>query len=264
MTEKIKLDFNEPHVIYRLKNGERVVGVTTALGMLNKPALPLWGFNTGKEPMFKSIDEAVIKTNCSLNGLTKSEAISWAFSVGQERKYQNLYGGMDKAANIGTIAHAILNARENGQEIDNSNIAEDNWNFACDCVKSHDKWFGAMTIKTIFAEKQLVSEKFKYGGMLDKYALIVDEETLIDYKSGKDIYDDYFIQLIAYSNLLLENGYPVKRAIIVNMPKTKGDNFKIDSKSIDSLFEAGYFEKFLAARDVYYSDQKIKQYKEVL
>jgi hypothetical protein len=121
-----------------------------------------------------------------------------------------------------------------------------------------------MTIKTIFTERPLVSERFRYGGTLDKYALIMDEETVIDYKSGKDIYDDYFMQLIACAELLIENGFPVKRAIVVNMPKTKGDNFKIDSKSVDSLIEAGYFEKFLAARDVYYASQKIKDYKEVL
>jgi hypothetical protein len=61
--EKIKLDFTEPHIVYRLKNGEKVVGVTTAIGTLNKPALPLWGFNTGKAPMFESIDDAALKTN---------------------------------------------------------------------------------------------------------------------------------------------------------------------------------------------------------
>ena len=48
------------------------------------------------------------------------------------------------------------------------------------------------------------------------------------------------------------------------MPKTKGDNFNIASKSVGSLVEAGYFEKFLGARDVYYAGKKIKAYKEVL
>ena len=261
---KVKINFEEPHVVYRLKNGQTVVGVTTALGMLNKPALPVWGFNTGKEPRFKSITEAAEFGNINIKKLKKDDAVSWAFSVGQDRKYQSLYGNVDKAANIGTIAHAILNARENGQEIDHTNISDDNWNFACECVKSHDKWFESMTIKTIFAEKELVSELYLYGGKLDKYALVSGEKTLIDYKSGKDIYDEYFVQLSGYINLLIENGYPVDRAIIVNMPKTKGDNFKIDSKSVTSLFEAGYFEKFLAARDVYYADKKIKAYKEVL
>lgn len=261
--EKVKINFNEPHVTYRLKNGEVVVGTTTAIGMLNKPALPMWGFNTGKEPRFKSIDEAAETTNCNLKKLKKEEAIRWAFGVGQERKYQSLYGQRDKAANIGTIAHTILQVREQGLEVDNSNIDEEAWNLALKCVESHDKWFEGMTIETIFVEKELVSEVYRYGGKIDKYAYVTKEETLIDYKSGKDIYDEYWVQLTAYINLLLENGHPVKRATLVNMPKTKGDNFKIDSKSVDSLFEAGYFEMFLAAKDAYYAAQKIKAYKEV-
>lgn len=261
---KVKINFNEPHVTYRLKNGQAVVGTTTALGMLNKPALPIWGFNTGKEPMYQNLTEAAKLQNIRLSKLKKGEAITWAFNVGQARKYANLYGNRDKAADIGTIAHEILRAREMGAEIDNSNIAPDDWELALKCVASHDKWFEGMQIETIFCEKELVSEVHLYGGKIDKYAYVTDEETLIDYKSGKDIYDEYFYQLTAYVNLLLENGYPVKRAIIVNMPKTKGDSFKVDSKSVEALFEAGYFDMFCAAKAAYYASKKIKAYKEVL
>jgi hypothetical protein len=109
-----------------------------------------------------------------------------------------------------------------------------------------------------------VSHIYRFGGKIDKLALVTGEQTLIDYKSGKDIYIEYFYQLTAYCQLLIENGYPVKRAIIVNMPKTKGDNFKVDSKSVDSLFEAGYFDVFQGAKDVYYASKKIKAYGEVL
>jgi len=262
--EKIKINFSEPHVTYRLKNGQAVVGTTTALGMLNKAALPIWGFNTGKEPMFQNLPEAVKATNTKPSKLKKGEAMVWAFNVGQQRKYASLYGNRDKAADIGFIAHEILRAREMGAEIDNSNIAPDNWEIALKCVASHDKWFEGMQIETIFCEKEMVSEVYLYGGKIDKYAYVTGEETLIDYKSGKDIYDEYFYQLTAYVNLLLENGHSVKRAIIVNMPKTKGDSFKVDSKSVETLFEAGYFDMFCAAKDAYYASKKIKAYKEVL
>lgn len=261
--EKVKINFNEPHVTYRLKTGEAVVGTTTALGMLNKPALPIWGFNTGKEPMYSSLPEALTANKVKAYKLKKSDAMVLAFNLGQARKYSNLYGQRDKAANIGTIAHEILKAREQGLEVDNSNIAEDDWKLALKCVESHDKWFSGMDIETILFEKELVSEVDRYGGTIDKYAYVTGEETLIDYKSGKDIYIEYFYQLTAYVNLLIENGYPVKRAIIVNMPKTKGDNFKVDSKSVESLFEAGYFDVFRGAKDVYYATKKIKKYGEV-
>jgi len=261
---KVKINFDEPHITYRLKNGTPVVGVTTALGELNKPALPVWGFNTGREPRFNSIDEAARQTNTDIKKLKKADAVSWAFSVGQQRRNASLYEKVDKAANIGTIAHAILQERERGNEIDNSNITPDNWKMALECVRSHDKWFEGVNVETVFVEKPFVSEKNRFGGTLDKYALISGEETLIDYKSGKDIYDEYFYQLIAYCALAMENGYPVKRAIIVNIPKTKGDNFKIQSYSVDYLFDAGYYDVFLHAVAIYYAKKKIKASKEAI
>jgi len=259
----IKINFNEPHPTYRLKDGTIAVSVTTAMGSLNKPALPVWGFNTGRTPRFESIPEAAQGTGVNLKKMTKDAAIRWAFSVGQERKFPSLYGNVDKAADIGTVAHEILRARELKDEIDNSNIEPKIWELALQSVKSHDKWFQDMTMETILFEKLLVSEKHKYGGKPDKLALISNEETLLDYKSGKDIYDEYWMQVTAYAVLLLEHGYNPTRCMIINMPKAKGDNFKIESRGLADLLDAGHFELFIAARDAYYAGKKIKAHKEV-
>ena len=262
--EKVRINFNEPHITYRLKNGQVVVGTTTAIGKLDKPALPIWGFNQGREPRFGSIPEAAKATGYDLNNKDIDIAIGWAFSIGQERKNQTLYGKRDKAAEIGTVAHEILHQREKGFEIDNSNIQEEIWKLALKCVESHDKWFEGQNIKTILFEKDFVSEQYLYGGTLDKLAEINGELTLIDYKTGKDLYETNFIQLIAYINLAIEQGYDVKRGIAVNMPKTKDNSFAIKSVTVETLFKAGYFEWFLSGRDAYYAEQKTKKFKEVL
>lgn len=261
MLEKVKIDFSEPHITYRLKNGQAVVGTTTAIGKLDKPALPLWGFVVGREPMYQTIPQAAEQQKINIKTLKKDDAVSWAFAAGQQRKNASLYGGRDKAADIGTVAHKILEARERGLEVDNSNIQEEIWKAALECIKSHDKWFEGLEVKTILFEEEFVSEKYLYGGTLDKLAYVNKDSTLIDYKSGKDIYESHFIQLSAYTNLAIENGYEVERAIIVNMPKTKGDNFAIKSVSASSLFEAGYFKWFLASVDAYYAEQQTKKFK---
>ncbi len=267
---KIKIDFDEPHITYRLKDGTAVVGVTTAIGKLDKPALPMWGFNQGKEPRFKNIPEACQILAADLESMTKEEAVSWAFAAGNMRKNASLYGKRDKAGEIGTVAHAILAARKKGFEIDNSNIQEEVWKLALECVRSHDKTFEGQKIETVLFEKDFVSETHRYGGTLDDLSLINGELTLSDYKTGKDIYETNFIQAIAYVKLALEqilNGkqlYPVKRVIVVNMPKTKGDNFAIKSVSVDTLFEAGYFDWFLSGRDAYYAEARTKAFKDVI
>ena len=262
--KKVKLDFSKPHITYRNKNGQVVVGTTTAINKLDKPALPPWGFNMGREPMYSSIPEACKLLEVDTNKMTKEEAILWAFATGNIRKNASLYGKRDKAAEIGTVAHEILHYRERGLEIDNSNIQEDVWKLALVCVESHDKWFEGQNIKTILFEKDFVSEEHLYGGTLDKLAEINNELTVIDYKTGKDLYETNFIQLIAYINLAIEQGYDVKRGIAVNMPKTKGSSFAIKSVTVETLFEAGYFEWFLSSRDAYYSEAKTKAFKNII
>lgn len=262
--EKKKIDFSAPHITYRNKSGQAVVGTTTAIGKLAMPALPIWGFNTGKEPMYKSITQAMRSTKTFISKMDVKDAVRWGFNIGQQRKNSSLYGKRDKAGEIGTVAHEILRWRELGIKIDNSNIGSHVWELAQKCVASHDQWFKSMKMETVLLEEAYVSEKYQYGGTLDKLAIINGELTLIDYKTGKDIYDTNFIQLAAYTNLALENGHEVKNAIAVNIPKTKGSNFNIKSVDANTLFEAGYFDWFIAARDAYYAEARTKEYKEVL
>jgi hypothetical protein len=226
--EKIKIDFNAPHPDYFNKSNELIAGTTTALKELANPAL-----------------------------------IGWAYKEGKAGRPLN--AKRDKAANIGTIAHEILKGKDLGYGIDNSNIQPDNWKLAKECIKSHNAWFkGLKSVKTIFVEKPLVSELYQYGGTIDKYCTISKQHTLIDYKSGKDIYEEYLYQAAAYTNLLIENGYKVDRALIVNMPKESGDNFKVLSVSTKSLLNNGYFDVFLKSVEIYYARKKIKNLKEVI
>lgn len=220
---KVKIDFSAPHQEYFV-NGQQVAGTTTALRELNKPALLWWAWKEGKEGR----------------------------SLNQKR---------DAAANIGTIAHEILCGRDKGYQIDNSNIAPDAWKAALDCVASYDSWAKGMDIKTLGAEVQLVSETYLYGGTLDKIAEVNGVPTLIDYKTGKSIYEEYFYQLAAYSQLAIENGYGIQKAIIVNIPKSSEDNFKVESMPVKSLFEHGYLDVFLGALKIYYAKKQIKDYR---
>jgi len=262
--KKVKLDFNKPHITYREKSGQTVVGATTAINKLAMPALPIWGFNTGRQSMYQTIPEAAKAEDINLKKLNKEDATSWAFSVGQQRKNSTLYAKRDRAAEVGTIAHAILQYRERGLEIDNSDINDNVWKLALKCVASHDQWFQGTQMKTVLIEKAFVSEEHHYGGTMDKLAEINGELTLIDYKTGKDIYDTNFIQLAAYTRLAIEQGFDVKHSIAVNMPKTKGNSFAIKSVPAESLFEAGYFKWFLSSVDAYYAEKQTKQFKDVI
>jgi hypothetical protein len=219
---KVKIDFNEPHITYRNKNGEKVVGVTTALGLLAKQALIPWAYNRGKAGL-------------------------------------ELYESKDKAANIGTIVHFRILAYYKGYEVDNSNIAPDVWETTEKSMQSFYEWAKNRNVKPIIIEKPFVHEELKYGGTPDLYGLVDNELTLVDFKTGSNLYDEHFIQLAAYLKLIISQGHEVKKVIILNVPKSKGDSFQIKSISADNLETE--FQLFLKCTDIYYLQKSIKENK---
>ena len=223
--EKRKLDFSQTHIRYKNKSSEPVVGVTTALNILAKPALIPWAYQRGRDGL-------------------------------------ELYESRDKAANVGTIVHARIMAYFEGSEIDNFNIAPDIWRLTNNSLESFFEWARPRKINAILVEKPLVSEKYLFGGTPDFYGEMDDQTTLLDFKSGSGLYEEHFIQLAAYSKLLDENCYPHKKIIILNIPKNEGDSFQLQQTSADKLDL--HFEKFLCCVKLYYLDKQIKENKKGL
>jgi hypothetical protein len=217
--KKVRLDFNKVHITYKDSMEQKVVGVTTALGILAKPALIPWAWKRGKDGL-------------------------------------ELYESRDKSADIGTITHERIKAYFSGYEIDNFNISPEAWKLADNSLVSFFEWARPRNIKPILIETPLVSEKYRYGGTPDVYGEMDDKLTLLDFKTGAGIYPDFFVQLAAYSKLLIENGYPHEKIIILNIPKSEGDSFQVQQVSADSL--ELQFEKFMHCVAIWELDRKIK------
>jgi hypothetical protein len=217
--KKVKLDFNKAHISYKDSMEQKVVGVTTAMGILAKPALIPWAYKRGKDGL-------------------------------------ELYESRDKSADIGTLVHARIMAYYLGYEIDDYNISPEAWRLADNSLKSFYEWARPRNVKAIVVETPLVSEKYRYGGTPDVYGEMDGELTLLDFKTGAGIYPDFFIQLAAYSKLLVENGYPHKKIIILNLPKSEGDSFQVQQISSDGL--ELQFKKFMHCVEIWELDRLIK------
>jgi len=218
--EKIKIDFNKPHITYKLPNGTPIVGVTTALSILNKPALIPWAYKRGREGL-------------------------------------SLYESRDMAADIGTIVHARIMAHYKGLEIDNSNIAPDCWQASEESMKSFYEWEKNRKIEPIIIEEPMINKKYRYGGTPDLFAYVDGEPTLLDFKTGSGLYDEHFIQLAAYLNLPKIKAKKAIKAIILNIPKSQDNNFQMKQVSVDSLKDE--FEIFLCCVKIYYLQKQIKE-----
>ncbi|MFA5431945.1 MAG: hypothetical protein WC319_03620 [Candidatus Paceibacterota bacterium] len=193
------------HTVYKTKDGVRVPGVTTVLGILGKPALIHWAWNLGIE----GIDY---------------------------KKFR------DDKADIGTLAHDMVMCHLKGEEVDTTGYTEKQIDLAETCFLKYLEWESQHKIEPVLLETPLVSEKYRYGGTMDNYCLLDGIPTLVDYKTSKAIYSEMFYQLGGYGNLLIENNYQVERHMILRLGRNEEEGFEVKER-IDLEDETKIFLK---------------------
>lgn len=204
------------HTIYRLADGTRVPGSTTITGLLNKPFLMRWHNTMG------------------LEGIDTSKYV-------------------DAAARIGTLSHQMVQDSLQGQETDTSDYSKNEISLAENAILSFFSWKKQHEIEAILCETPMVSEAFRYGGTVDCYCKLDSIPTLLDFKTGKTIYQDHFVQLAAYKNILVEHGYPVEQCRILRIGRDESEGF--EERSIEST--AKYFDIFKNLLSVYYLKKEV-------
>lgn len=200
------------HRRYKLADGKTIVpGATTITGLLNKPQLVKWANDLG------------------LEGLDSS-------------KYT------DEAAKTGTLAHAMIQANLQNEEIDRDEYSPIQMDLAENAVLSFFEWKSRHTIEPIFCEVPFVSEKNRYGGTIDCYCKLDGKPTLLDFKTGKAVYQEYFVQLAAYAELLREAGHPVEECRILRVGRDETEGF--EERSVSDTRK--WFDIFQNLLNVYY------------
>jgi hypothetical protein len=163
---------------YKLKNGQRVPGVTTIIGRFKDSSALLW----------------------------------WAFAQGKSAErgeISNLYEKRDIAGEAGTLAHLMVENYIKGiDKTDTDGYAKEVIKKATQGFNNFRTWFRNQKMEIIQQEIILVSEGYRYGGCPDAFAKNTSEKLcLLDWKTGDHVYTDHIIQLAAYCHLWLEN-YP--------------------------------------------------------
>ena len=203
---------------------------------------------------YKNADgDIVVGTTTVLNRLSKPALVPWANKLGLEGVAVGKY--VDDKAEIGTLAHEMVHCLLKGEEADTSDYSQNQILSALNSLKSFNSWYDGVEIKPLLLEEKLVSEKWQYGGSVDCYALINRERVLVDFKTGKAIYNDMAYQIAAYKNLLEENGYPVDYAMILNIPRAETEDFAI--KKWDNL--DSQLTVFMCMLEVYRTEKFIKK-----
>jgi len=128
-----------------------------------------------------------------------------------------------KAGNIGTAAHAYiewLTRQMMGEAVgDEPEIPEE----SRIAVESWKDWAKEFEFKPLKTEHPVYSLRFGYAGTLDFYGYVKDQLTIGDWKTGKAIYPEAFLQNIAYRVASEEMGDKSTQGIILRLPKTLDD-----------------------------------------
>lgn len=160
-----------PRSGYFLSSGEKVPGTTTIIGRFkDSGGLLHWAFEQGK--------------------------------LAQQGKIQRLYDKAEEAADIGTMAHEMIEKHINGEPLPNDPHPR-----ALQAYNNAVVWLNQTRINVVskWQEVQLVSESLKFGGTPDAIGELDGKLILLDWKTSNGVYQDYLIQLAAYKYLWEEN-----------------------------------------------------------
>jgi hypothetical protein len=177
------------HTRYINANGDMVVGVTTVLNVLDKPALVAWSNRLG----LQGIDSTKFK---------------------------------DKMADIGTITHLRILAELKNEVPDLSEYSQADIKTSDNCMLSYHEWLRYHKIEPICVETPLTSDRFGYGGTPDFIGLVDGRLEIMDYKTGSGIYGTAFYQVAAYRQMAHEVGHKVEHARILRIGRSNDEGFE--------------------------------------
>lgn len=208
--------FSKAHIRYKTSDGKVVPGATTITGLLNKPYLIKWANNLGLE----GIDSSTYT---------------------------------DEAAKVGTLAHALIQADLQGESLDMRQFSPVQVDLAENAVLSFYEWKKRHKIEPIHCEVPFVSDAMRYGGTVDCYCILDGKPTLLDFKTSKAVYEEYFVQLAAYAELLREAGHPVAECRILRVGRDTTEGF--EERSVADTRK--WFQIFRSLLDVYYIKKEL-------
>jgi len=206
------------HTQYKTADGSRVPGVTTILSVLNKPALVKWANNLG------------------LQGIDSSKYV-------------------DAAARIGTLVHAMVECHITGKELDLSDFTPNEIDQAHVGFRKFVEWKQQHEFSLILSEQPIVSEEYRFGGTLDCVATVDGKITLVDFKTGKGIYDEMLCQVSAYNELLKTKDIATDEIMILRIGRNEEEGFEV--RTLQNSDVARYFEIFKACLTIYETKKKL-------
>jgi hypothetical protein len=201
---------------YRIE-GSDLPSVTTVLEVIAKPALGPW-YAKEERRYFETAMLEVLAAPGARDPEYVLAAVAQAVTgvKAADREKQ-------RAATIGTAVHAGIEwhlRRALGDDPGPEPLLPE---AALWAVESWKDWAKSVALQPMVIERTVYCARCGYAGTLDLYARVKKRLTVIDWKTGRAIYPEAFLQNVAYRHAAREQGLPSDQGMIVRLPKLLSD-----------------------------------------
>ena len=185
-----------------------------------------------------------------LNVVAKPFLIKWANGLGKKGIDYEEY--LKNSAGIGTLTHLLIENHIKKMQTDPNTLKQyknEQIDIANKYFESFKKWYDTEEITPVLSECSMVSKELGYGGTCDFVFIDKNNDTfLIDFKTTTHIQKDYFIQMMAYSELLStsQKAFVDKIAVLRLLP----DGYEYQEMDLKEALNK-YYGYFQACRTLY-------------
>ena len=197
--------------------GQRLPSVTTILDIIAKPALGPWYAKEERRYFETAMLEVLSRPGArdpEYVLAAVAQAVTGVKAADREKQ---------KAAAIGTAVHAGIEWALRRHLGEDAGPAPHLPEAAAWAVESWKDWARSVNLEPLAIERTVYCLACGYAGTLDLYARVKGVLTVLDWKSGKAIYPEAFLQNLAYRHAATRAGLPSTQGLIVRLPKHLDD-----------------------------------------
>ena len=227
-------------------DGESYPSVTTLLEIIAKPALLGWISKVEREMVIKVAGE--LYQDCPVD--KKMSAAAWQVTLNNRLGTAKASAKeLAKAGEIGSQVHALIEWSLKAELLHDAGPSPRISDQAQWAYMAWQNWRRRVHLKPLYVEQVVYSSEYGYAGTLDLVAEVNGVLTVLDWKTGKGVYNEAHLQNAAYRQAWREmkQGDP-KQGLIVRLPKNVEDpEFEVEVEVVEAKPEEEMFPRFLDA-----------------
>jgi hypothetical protein len=201
---------------YRIE-GRELPSVTTVLDVIAKPALGPWYAKEERRHFEAAMLEVLSRPGARDPDYVLAavaEAVSGVKAADREKQ---------RAATIGTAVHAGIEWHLRRLLCEDAGPEPRLPDSAAWAVESWRDWAASVALEPLAIERTVYCVECGYAGTLDLYAKVKGILSVLDWKTGRAIYPEAFLQNVAYRHAAQRLGMPAAQGLIVRLPKLLDD-----------------------------------------